>query len=199
MRTQVRPWLLAGACALAGALTAAPTTSRAKALKPSPAPTPQAATTSAPRATLPLDYDHPTAPGPDRRRPRAGRRQAASGSLFFNFGGPGGTAVDYLAVVGASGSGAPSTSTSTSSASTRAASARARRRSTATPTRRSGASTRSPSPTPFNLDPGALIAQGHALHRQVPRRTTAAILAHVSTANVARDMDQIRAGSASAS
>src|SRR4051794_25044054 len=94
---RVRPWLLAGACALAGALTAAPGASAAPALKFKPCgQTAEAASTECATATLPMDYDHPNgrkvhiAVG---RVPAAGKSQ---GSLFFNFGGPGGAAVDYL-------------------------------------------------------------------------------------------------------
>ena len=67
--------------------------------------TPQAATTECATADLPLDYEprgaakvHIAVAACRRPTPSTG-----SASLFFNFGGPGGTAVDYLQAVGASG------------------------------------------------------------------------------------------------
>ena len=84
-----------------------------------------------------------------------------------------------------------STSTSTSSGWIRGASGRASRRSTARPTRRPTGIYSQPFTTPDNLNPRALvtkdlryIARCAALNRQ--------ILPHVSTANVARDIDLLR-------
>src|SRR3954468_8493387 len=68
--------------------------------------TPAATTTECATADLPLDYDH--AKDKNKRveiavaRVRAADPAQRLGVLFFNFGGPGGAAVDYLQFVGAS-------------------------------------------------------------------------------------------------
>src|SRR6185437_11739343 len=98
-------WLLLCVFAAAGALFAMPASS-AEHAQASPPPlhfrkcglTPAAATTECATAVLPLDYNQPQG---RQIRVAVARVPAADaahriGVLFFNFGGPGGTAVDYL-------------------------------------------------------------------------------------------------------
>ncbi len=87
---------------------------------------------------------------------------------------------------------ARSTTTSTSSPSIRAASARARPRSTARSTRRPRASTRSRSRRPRTSTSKALLAKDKAYVKRCVEPQQG-ILPYASTANVARDMDGIRA------
>src|SRR5690349_10176288 len=109
--TRGRLRLLVGAfVALAALLVCAPAIA-----KPPPKPglaftpcgfTPDAATTECATADLPLDYDHANDKN-HRVQIAVARVPAANpaqrlGVLFFNFGGPGGAAVDYLQFVGAS-------------------------------------------------------------------------------------------------
>ena len=114
------------------------------------------------------------------------------GSLFFNFGGPGGPAVDFLQA-SAPASSPRSTSASTSSASTRGASGRARRRSTARSNQESSGIYSQPVPTPQTSTCDAYCARTQSYVHALPARTTARSSRHVSTANVARDMDALRA------
>jgi pimeloyl-ACP methyl ester carboxylesterase len=155
--------------------------------------TPQAATTECATADLPLDYDHPhdgqvhiaiaRVPAVDKAH--------RIGVLFFNFGGPGGTAVDYLQSRGAS---------------TLWKALNQRFDIVGFDPRGVGQSTPSidckvdqeklgiysqPFTTPFNLDRNALIAKDQA-YIHACEQQNGNILSHVSTANVARDMDAIR-------
>jgi pimeloyl-ACP methyl ester carboxylesterase len=113
------------------------------------------------------------------------------GAMFFNFGGPGGTAVDYLQFLGAS---------------TLWHALNQRFDIIAFDPRGVGQSTPAidckvnqeqegiysqPFTTPFNLDVGQLLAKDKSYIRSC-ERNNGDILSHVSTANVARDMDQIR-------
>ena len=155
--------------------------------------TPQAASTECATADLPLDYDRPDGARCTSRSRACPRGPATGiGVAVLQLRRPRRRSGRLPPGVGATGSGTRSTSTSTSSASTRAASARARRRSTATSTRRRTASTRSRSRRRSTSTSDALLAQGQALHPAPACGTTASILSHVSTANVARDMDAIR-------
>jgi pimeloyl-ACP methyl ester carboxylesterase len=191
--------LLVGACfALVALAVAAPATA-AKPPKPALAFTPCGLSPSATRtecatADLPLDYDH--ANDKNHRVQIAVARVAAVdqahrlGALFFNFGGPGGTAVDYLQFVGASGlwntlnqrydivgfdprgvgQSSPSIDCHVNQQTTGIYSV--------------------PVATPLTLDPVALITKDKAYIDAC--LDNGEILEHVSTANVARDMDSIR-------
>jgi pimeloyl-ACP methyl ester carboxylesterase len=155
--------------------------------------TPDAATTECATADLPLDYD--------RTRGRevhiaVARVPAADqdnriGSLFFNFGGPGGAAVDYLQEVGATGYWSALNE---------------RFDIVAFDPRGVGQSTpgvdckvnqeqqgiySQPFTTPFNLDVRALLRKDKSYIRSC-LRNNGRILSHLSTANVARDMDRLR-------
>jgi pimeloyl-ACP methyl ester carboxylesterase len=198
--TRFAPRLLAGACALAGLLLAAPAAS-ARHLQASTGLTWQkcgltaaAATTECATADLPLDYDRP---GGRQVHIAIARVPAADqahriGSLFFNFGGPGGTAVDYLQNRGAStlwkalnqrfdivGFDPRGVGQSTPGIDCKA-------------DQETQGIYSQPFYTPLNLDVGALLRKDVGYVSQC-LRLNGSILRHVSTANVARDMDRIRA------
>ncbi len=155
--------------------------------------TAQAATTECATADLPLDYDQPRSGQVHiaiARVPAADKAHRI-GVLFFNFGGPGGTAVDYLQNRGAStlwkalnqrfdiiGFDPRGVGQSTPSIDCKA------------DQEKQGIYSQ-PFTTPFNVDRNALVAKDesyiHACEQQ-----NGNILSHVSTANVARDMDAIR-------
>jgi pimeloyl-ACP methyl ester carboxylesterase len=144
-------------------------------------------------ATLPMDYDEPEGPQVRIAVARVPATDPAQriGSLFFNFGGPGSPAVDYLQEVGA---GIFST-------------LNARFDIVAFDPRGVGQSTPSidcqidqeteglvprPAPTPVDLDADELVDRAK---RYVDSclANNGEILGHVSTANAARDMDALRA------
>jgi pimeloyl-ACP methyl ester carboxylesterase len=194
--TRVRPWLLASACAFAVALTGAPA---ASAQMPSITgwhdcgTTAAAATTQCATATLPMDYDQPNG----RKVHIAVARVPAAdqahriGALFFNFGGPGGPAVNYLQRRGAS--------TLWHALNQRfdivAFDPRGVGQSTPAIDCKADQQTQGiysqPFTTPFNLDVGALLRKDIG-YTQRCLRLNGHILWHVSTANVARDIDNIR-------
>jgi pimeloyl-ACP methyl ester carboxylesterase len=153
--------------------------------------TPQAPRTECAIADLPLDYGHPNGAKVHiavARVPAAGTRQ---GVLFFNFGGPGGAAVDYLQFRGAStlwhalnqhfdiigfdprgvGQSTPGIDCHVN--------------------QETDGIYSQPFTTPFNLDENALVVKVQR-YIKACQRANGDILSHVSTANVARDMDQIR-------
>ena len=142
---------------------------------------------------VPRDYKKPNGPTFDLAIIRLPAQDQAHriGSLFVNFGGPGGTAVDTIQRSAVTSS-APSTTASTSSASTRAAWASRSRPSTARSTRRPTASTRSRSrrrststSRPWSRRTRRTSTAASSLNGSVPR--------YISTGNMARDMDRIRA------
>jgi pimeloyl-ACP methyl ester carboxylesterase len=144
------------------------------------------------RAPLPLDYDQPRGAQVEiavGRVPATDPTQRI-GSLFINFGGPGGPAVDYLQSQGAGIFGALNQ----------------RFDIVAFDPRGVGQSTPAvdcqvppepgpfpPLPTPLNVDVKALVADAQA-YVDACLTANGEILEHVSTANVARDMDALRAG-----
>jgi pimeloyl-ACP methyl ester carboxylesterase len=150
-----------------------------------------ASTTQCATADLPMDYDHPSGRKVHIAVARVPARGERRGVMFYNFGGPGGTAVDYLQIRGTS---------------TLWHSLNEHFDIIAMDPRGVGQSTPSidckanqekegiysvPFTTPFNLDVPALLRKdlgyiGKCL------RNNGEILRHVSTANVARDMDEIR-------
>ncbi|MGY1636801.1 alpha/beta hydrolase [Geodermatophilus sp. SYSU D00742] len=144
-------------------------------------------------APLPLDYDDPAGEQVQIAVARVPATEPANriGSLFYNFGGPGASAIDYLQ---ANGPGV-------------FASLNRRFDIVGFDPRGVGQSSPAidcrvdqvteglwghPFPTPLDLDPDALLGRAQ---RYVDACTAnnGAILEHVSTANVARDMDVLRA------
>jgi pimeloyl-ACP methyl ester carboxylesterase len=155
--------------------------------------TPAAASTECATADLPMDYDRPNGRQVHiavARVPAADQTHRI-GAMFFNFGGPGGAAVDYLQFLGASGlwhalnqgfdiiafdprgvgQSTPSIDCKVNQ-------------------EQQGIYSQ-PFTTPFNLSVGGLLAKDRSYIRSC-ERNNGDILNHVSTANVARDMDQIR-------
>jgi pimeloyl-ACP methyl ester carboxylesterase len=113
------------------------------------------------------------------------------GSLFFNFGGPGAAAVDYLQAAGAGVFEALNARFDIVAfdprgvgQSTPAIDCRVDKE-TAGPAPR-------PAPTPVTLDAGALVARAQS-YVDTCVANNGEILQHVSTANVARDMNALRA------
>ncbi|MGY1715314.1 alpha/beta hydrolase [Geodermatophilus sp. SYSU D01106] len=144
-------------------------------------------------ADLPLDYDEP---GGERVGIAVAKVPATDperriGSLFFNFGGPGGPAVDYLQSAGAGFF----------------ATLNERFDIVAFDPRGVGQSTPSidcradqerqgvysmPFPTPLDIDVPAYVTKSQS-YVDACLANNGEVLAHVSTANVARDMDALRA------
>jgi pimeloyl-ACP methyl ester carboxylesterase len=145
-------------------------------------------------ATLraPLDYDKPhgdavklfVARSPATDKPRR------IGSLFLNFGGPGGTIADFIQATGADGFPALNERFDLIGMDPRGVGQSEPAIDCKVNQETTGIYSE-PFTTPFNLDAGALIAKD----RRYINRCIAlndGILAHVSTANVARDMDLLR-------
>ena len=144
-------------------------------------------------ADLPLDYDEP---GGERVGIAVAKVPATDpehriGSLFFNFGGPGGPAVDYLQSAGAGlfamlnarfdivafdprgvGQSTPAIDCRVDEA--------------------SGEFFPDPAPTPLDVDVQELVS-GAQRYVDACVAANGSLLEHVSTANVARDMDALRA------
>lgn len=144
-------------------------------------------------AVLPMDYDHPHGPTVHIAVARvpATDQAARIGSLFFNFGGPGASEVDFLQALGNGGLFAElnkrfdivgidprGTGQSTPSIDCRV-------------DQETQGIASEPFPTPLTVDPAALVAKAQAYVRACA--ANGAILSHLSTANVARDMDAVRA------
>ena len=156
--------------------------------------TPELPTRECGELVVPLDYDEPegaTITLAVARVP-ASDQAARIGSLITNPGGPGGSGVDGLTAACTARCPRRCPRNSTSSASTPAASARARP---------CAASPASPSGQPSSLRiPSVPIGDAEVAARQraaaeLARRCgerNAEILPHLSTANVARDMDRLR-------
>ncbi len=196
--TGLRPSLVALCCALIALLVVAPAASakgQRERLKFEPCgTTTDAATTECATAVLPLDYDRPRGHEVKIAVARVPAADQANriGALFFNFGGPGGAAVDYLQEVGATGYWSALNE---------------RFDIVAFDPRGVGQSTpgvdcevdqekqgiySQPFTTPFNLDVRALLRKDKSYIRSC-LRNNGRILSHLSTANVARDMDRLRA------
>ncbi|SNR54850.1 alpha/beta hydrolase [Blastococcus mobilis] len=144
-------------------------------------------------AALPMDYDQPQGTQVHiavARVPATDPTQRI-GSLFFNFGGPGAPAVAYLQSTGAGIFSALNARFDIIAFDPRGAG-----QSEPSIDCRVDATTEGlvprPAPTPFDLDAGALVARAQ---RYVDSclGNNGEILQHVSTANVARDMDALRA------
>ncbi|WP_448625830.1 alpha/beta hydrolase [Geodermatophilus sp. URMC 64] len=144
-------------------------------------------------AGLPLDYDDPGGAQVQIAVARVPAVDQANriGSLFFNFGGPGASSVDFLQAAGAGF----------------LATLNQRFDLVAFDPRGVGQSTPSidcrvdqeaiglasqPFPTPLDIDVPAFVAKSQA-YVDACLATNGEILAHVSTANVARDLDALRA------
>ena len=143
------------------------------------------------RATLPLDYDEPAGAQVEiavGRVPAAVPAQRI-GSLFFNFGGPGAPAVDYLQAAG------PGLFERLNQHfDIVAMDPRGVGQSTPAINCQSPPETGPPElPTPLDADLDALLAEAQT-YVDACVAANGELLEHVSTANVARDMDALRAG-----
>ena len=153
-------------------------------------PEAEAADVECARAPLPLDYDDPEG---EQIEIAVGRVPAADpaqriGSLFFNFGGPGGPAVDYVQAAGA-GVFAPLNQYFDIVA----FDPRGVGQSTPAIDCELPPASGSPSlPTPLDIDVDAVVADAQD-YVDACLDANGDILEHVSTANVARDMDALRA------
>jgi pimeloyl-ACP methyl ester carboxylesterase len=198
-----RTRLLFAACAVVALLITVATASAdrgASPKKPSPPTldfascglTPQASRTVCATADLPMDYGHKNGRQVHIAVARVPATGARLGVLFFNFGGPGGTAVDYLQIRGAStlwhalnehfdiiGFDPRGVGQSTPGIDCKA-------------NQETEGIYAQPFTTPFNVDRDALVAKVRH-YIELCQKNNGDILEHVSTANVARDMDQIRA------
>jgi pimeloyl-ACP methyl ester carboxylesterase len=183
-------WLLAIVCALAAGCLAAPAAS-ASGLKWQDCSLVPDLVVQCATQKVPLDYDRPAGRQIGIAVARVPARGEKLGSFFFNLGGPGGTQVDFLQTGGSAlfdainehydivgfdprgvGQSTPSIDCNVNQET-------------------QGLSSQ-PFTTPFNLDVPALLAKD----RRYLNRCDALngdILAHVGTADVARDMDVLRA------
>ncbi|WP_100501535.1 alpha/beta hydrolase [Geodermatophilus chilensis] len=146
-------------------------------------------------ATADLPMDH-AEPGGTRVQIAVARVPAADpanriGSLFFNFGGPGGPAVDYLQAAGPGVFAALNQRFDIVGFDPRGV-------GQSTPAVDCGLDPQSegffspPAPTPFDVDPAALVASAQE-YVDACLANNGEVLEHLSTANVARDMDLLRA------
>jgi pimeloyl-ACP methyl ester carboxylesterase len=185
--------VLAAVLALAPAASAAKRQSGDGALEWTPCGVTAEVRTECATQVVPLDYDRP-----EGRKIRIALARVPAtdqahriGSLFFNFGGPGGTQVDYLQATGGAGlfdtlnarfdivgfdprgvgQSEPAIDCEVNQETQGVAS--------------------QPFPTPLTLDLRALLAKDRAYFRRC-LQLNGDILAHVSTADVARDMDVMR-------
>ncbi len=144
-------------------------------------------------AGLPMDYDDPAGEQVQIAVARVPATDPANrvGSLFVNPGGPGGTAVDVLQTLGSGPLAALNTRFDIVGFDPRGV-------GQSTPAIDCGVDQRTeglwahPFPTPFDVDPAALVTRAQRLV-DACLAANGEILEHVSTANVARDMDALRA------
>ena len=143
--------------------------------------------------TVPLDYDNPHGKTIDIAVGRVPARDQAHriGSLFFNLGGPGAPAVDFLQAGGVAifdalnerydivGFDPRGTGQSSPSIDCKV------NQETQGPSSQ-------PFPTPLDLDLPGLLAKDQRYLRRCVALNGTEILSHVSTADVARDMDVLR-------
>jgi pimeloyl-ACP methyl ester carboxylesterase len=144
-------------------------------------------------AALPMDYQQPQGTQVQIAVARVPAREPTQriGSLFFNFGGPGAPAVDYLQTAGAGIFSALNARFDIVAFDPRGVGQSAPSIDCRVDQETEGLVPR-PAPTPIGLDAAALVARAQ---RYVDSclANNGEILRHVSTANVARDMDALRA------
>jgi len=142
-------------------------------------------------ATLPMDYDEPVGDevGIAVARVPATNPQERIGTLFFNFGGPGGPAVDYLQAAGAGIFGTLNERFDIIAIDPRGVGQSSPAVGCDSDPETTGIYSL-PSNTPLTVDPAALLtkSQKYVDDCEAPNGE---ILSHLSTANVARDMHAI--------
>ncbi|MGY1641730.1 alpha/beta hydrolase [Geodermatophilus sp. SYSU D00703] len=144
-------------------------------------------------ATVPMDYDEPDGEQIElavARVPAADPAQRI-GSLFYNFGGPGGPAVQYLQANGAGLFSALNQRFDIVAVDPRGVGQSTPAVDCQVPPEDLPSSP--PYPTPLDVDPDAVVARAQA-YVDACLANNGAILEHLSTANVARDLDAIREG-----
>jgi pimeloyl-ACP methyl ester carboxylesterase len=155
--------------------------------------TPAAAAVQCAVADLPMDYDEPGGEQVHIAVAKAPATDQANriGSLFFNFGGPGGPSVQTLQSVGGRLFAALNQRFDIVAfdprgvgQSTPAVDCRADQEAQGLASQ--------PFPTPLTIDADAYVAKAQS-YVDLCLANNGAILAHLSTANVARDMDALRA------
>jgi pimeloyl-ACP methyl ester carboxylesterase len=145
------------------------------------------------RALLPMDHDDPGGEQVDIAVARvpATDQAARIGPLFINFGGPGGPAVDYLQFLGAGMFAALNQRFDIVGFDPRGVGQSTPAVACGLPLDPDPPSTW-PAPSPPEIDVDALVAE-HQEYVDACLTANGEILAHLSTANVARDMDLVRA------
>lgn len=144
-------------------------------------------------AALPLDYDDPAGDQVHIAVAKVPATDPAQriGSLFFNFGGPGGSSVDYLQAVGAG-----VFKTLNQRFDIVGFDPRGVGQSTPAIDCKANEETQGiysvPVPTPLDIDVNAYVRKAQS-YVDACLTNNGKILEHVSTANVARDMDALRA------
>ncbi|HET8756623.1 MAG TPA: alpha/beta hydrolase [Solirubrobacteraceae bacterium] len=141
----------------------------------------------------PLDYDKPHGKRIKVFVARAHATGERKGSLFLNFGGPGASIADFIQAAGADGFPALSEHFDLVGMDPRGTGQTEDPIDCKVNQETTGLYSE-PFTTPFNLDVGALIAKDRRYIRRCLVRNDVDVLAHASTANVARDMDLVRAG-----
>jgi pimeloyl-ACP methyl ester carboxylesterase len=186
-------WVATAACALICALAPA-----AGARQPTPLPKldwqpcGDAQNIVCATATVPLDYDNPHGATIDLHLAKSPATDQAHrlGSLFFNFGGPGGSAADYLEFFGTDLWPAFNTRYDIIGMDPRGVGQSEPSIDCKANQETEGIYSQ-PFTTPDNLNPRALINKDlHYIGKCVSLNRS--ILPHVSTANVARDLDLLR-------
>ncbi len=144
-------------------------------------------------AGLPLDYDEPAGKQVQIAVAKVPATDPANriGSLFFNFGGPGGPAVDYLQAAGA-GLFATLNQRFDIVAFDPRGVGQSTPRIDCQVDERTADFYPSPAPTPLDVDVEELVS-GAQRYVDACVAANGELLEHVSTANVARDMDALRA------
>ncbi|MGY1690818.1 alpha/beta hydrolase [Geodermatophilus sp. SYSU D01105] len=145
-------------------------------------------------AALPMDYDEPEGEQVQiavARVPAADPAQRI-GSLFYNFGGPGGPAVDYLQALGPGIFAALNQRFDIVAVDPRGVGQSTPAVDCQVDDETAGYSP-NPWPTPLDVDAEALVTRAQA-YVDACLANNGEILEHLSTANVARDLDAIREG-----
>ena len=152
----------------------------------------QAAGVQCATAALPMDYDEPQGAQVNIAVARVPATDPAQriGSLFFNFGGPGAPAVDYLQAAGAGLLSDLNTRFDIVAFDPRGVGQSTPSIDCKVDQETDGLLPR-PAPTPFTVDAGALEARAQR-YVDACQANNGEILRHVSTANVARDLDELR-------
>jgi pimeloyl-ACP methyl ester carboxylesterase len=188
-------WLAAALCALLLALAGAPAASAhgSSGLQWKDCTVLPEAPVQCATQTVPLDYDKPNGKTLDIAVGRVPAKDQAHriGSLFFNLGGPGAPAVDFLQAGGAALFDALNQRYDIVGWDPRGTGQSSRAVDCKVNQETEGPSSQ-PFPTPFNLDLPDLLAKDQRYLRRCLALNGSEILSHISTADTARDLDVLR-------